>query len=105
MLPRVFCLDKLVMLDKQVLAKVISEKSNVLQIVVNALIEALDNDENLEVIASVAEVVGSTLRHVQSSVSSDVLGWLERGIGNRFVREELTSCLVVRVRLGNRTEE
>jgi len=38
-------------------------------------------------------------------VSSDVLGRLETGIGNRFVREELTSCLVVRVSLGNRTEE
>merc|ERR1719318_655723 len=98
-------LDKLVMLDKKVLAKVISEKSNVLRMVVKALTDALDNDESLEVIESVAEVVGSTLIHVQSSVSSDVLGRLETGIGNRFVREELTSCLVVRVSLGNRTEE
>jgi len=105
MLPRVMSLDKLVMLDKKVLAKVISEKSNVLRLVVKALTDALDNDESLEVIESVAEVVGSTLRHVQSSVSSDVLGRLETGIGNRFVREELTSCLVVRVSLGNRTEE
>ena len=105
MLPRVMSLDKLVMLDKEVLAKVISEKSNVLKMVANALIEALNSDESLEVIESVAEVVGSILKHVQSSVSCDMLGRSERGIGNRFVREELTSCLVVKVRLGNRTEE
>jgi len=101
----VMTLDKLEMLDKKVLAKVISEKTEIVKMVVKAVSEALNNVDGLDLVDRVADILASILRLIKSSVLTDILGNLERGIRNRFLREELTNILVVKLKLGNRIEE
>ena len=38
-------------------------------------------------------------------VASELLERVEKGIGNKFVREELTNCMVVRVRSAIRSNK
>ena len=98
-------LDKLEMLDKKVLAKVISEKTEIVKMVVKAVSEALNNVVGLDLVDRVADILASILGLIKSPVLTDILGGLERGISNRFLREELTNILVVKLMPGNRIEE
>jgi len=98
-------LEKLEILDKEVLAEVVGRKQEILKVVVKVITETLENDDSLEIIERVAELLKSLVSHCKYSVGRDLLGKIEMGIRTRFVREELTNCLAVRVRLGTKIED
>jgi len=95
--------DKLQVLDIKVLAKVMTERKEIVKIVVKVVTEVLTltHDGTLDRIESVAEVLSNIVKLMRNSALTDFLESLERNlICNRFVREEFINSLVVKLGLG-----
>ena len=105
LLPGVINLDKLEMLNKEVLAEVVCEKTEILNLVIKVFVESLNTDKVLDTIERVAEVLERLALLCNGLVASELLERVEKGIGNKFVREELTNCMVVRVRSAIRSNK
>jgi len=92
-------LDKLHELDKEILGKVLDKREDVVSIVVKVLSDALNSNETLECIEKVAEVLATFLKFIKHQRLSSFLEQLDSAVSNRFVREELTNLLVIKLRI------
>ena len=90
--------DMLEKLEKKLLANVVSIRKKMLSFVLRTLEEYLNSAED-NVIERASCFLSEFLELLNSSVLKEVLGRLELGINNRFIREELLNCIISKCEL------
>jgi len=96
-LQNVLNLDRLQSLNKEVLAEVMSERQEVVKIIVKVIADALNNDQTLDGIEKVATVLVSFLKLIKQKVLKEFMERLEMLIWSRFAKEELINFIVVKI--------